>query len=169
MIAAVDRRFADTGREHPSWPAPRPRGAGPSDEEYSRVTNGTRYRILGARAEAWMLAAVDVGLALIERDVADPWARKPTTVVTRADRLVPVAPGAIALVVARSRLGGIDDAGVTLGAGDPAEQLGCVPHCGCDACDDGSDNEIRRLDVLIASVMAGARPAPAASWWPATD
>lgn len=37
----------------PSWPMPRPVGASPKDDEYSRVSNPGRYRVVEARATTW--------------------------------------------------------------------------------------------------------------------
>lgn len=155
LLGAVDGAFAITGRDLTAWPDPHPDRA-PLDDEYSRLGDPAKWRIIGARAEAWLDALVDAGLAVVDRNVSIQWRVEPATVIGRADRLVPVAAGALSLVVARSRLGDVDDAGVTLGVGDPAVCVTWLPSCGCDACDDGSQPELDRLDDHIVAVVGGA-------------
>jgi hypothetical protein len=61
LLAAVDAAFAVTGRGLIPWPHPHPDRA-PLDEEYSRVLDAAKWRIIGARAEAWLVALVDAAL-----------------------------------------------------------------------------------------------------------
>ena len=68
---------------------------------------------------------------------------------------MPLAAGALPLVVARSRIGEVDDAGVVLGVGDPAVCLARFPECGCDACDSGSQNELDNMDGHVFGVVRG--------------
>ena len=51
LQAQVDARWAE--RDLPSWPSPRPAMDPPRDEEYSRVSDPARYRIVHERARAW--------------------------------------------------------------------------------------------------------------------
>jgi len=146
--------FKVTGRRLVPWPDPHP-GRSPLEEEYSRLTDPTKWRIIGARADAWVLALTDAGLAMVQRDTSVHWRGTPGTVILRTDRVVPYATGAVPLVVARSRIGDIDDAGVTLGAGDPAVCVTWIPGCGCDACDSGSQNELDDLDAHILAIVSG--------------
>jgi hypothetical protein len=155
LLAAVDAAFEITGRGLAQWSDPHPDRSS-LDEEYSRLTDPGRWRIIGARIDAWLLALVDAGLAAVEREAAIRWRVKPGTVISRTERLAPAAAGALPLVVARSRLGDIDDAGVTLGVGDPANCLAWFPECGCDACDSGSRDELDRLDDHVRSIVSGA-------------
>lgn len=67
----VEREFALTGGDTPPWPNPHPGGASPGDDEYSRVTDPAKYRIVATRAEAWARALVAAGLAVRE-PVAEP-------------------------------------------------------------------------------------------------
>lgn len=90
LVAAVEAAFAVTGRGLAAWPDPHP-GRSPRDEEYSRVTDPYKWRIVGARAEAWLVALADAGVAQIEVDTEIPWDVPPTTIVTRADSAVPRA------------------------------------------------------------------------------
>jgi Family of unknown function (DUF6226) len=154
LLASVDATFEVTGRRFAAWPDPHP-DRSPLDEEYSRVADPGKWRIIGARAEAWLVALVEVGLATVERDAAVQWTETPGTVVTRSDRLVPRPIDAVCLVVARSRIADVDDAGVTLGVGDPAVCIAWIPECGCDACDSGSQSELDQLDAQILAVVSG--------------
>ena len=96
------------------------------------------------------------GIARILRHADVAWTEEPGTRVVSADMIVPWRDGALPLVVARSLIEGVADAGVTLGIGSPATVMGWFPHCGCDACDDGSAIEIAALDSSIAAVVTGA-------------
>ncbi len=140
LINAVDAAFDVTGRGLASWPDPHLESS-PAQDEYSRVTDPARYRIIGARAEAWLGALVDAGLATVDRGVSVEWRQSPTTLVSATDRAIPEAAGALPIVVARSRLEDVADAGVTLGFGDPAVCVTWLPDCGCDACDIGSQGQ----------------------------
>jgi Family of unknown function (DUF6226) len=155
LLAKVDAAFEVTGRGLASWPDAHP-GRSPLDEEYSRLTNPSRWRILGARADAWLVAVVDGGLAEVEPSAAVRWRVPPRTVISRTDHVAPYAAGALPLALARSQLGPVDDAGVTLGVGDPAIAVAWFPDCGCDACDSGSQDELDNLDAHILGIVSGA-------------
>jgi hypothetical protein len=156
LLAAAEAAFGVTGRGFRSWPDPHPGLRTPRDEEYSRVTDPGKWRIVGARAEAWLVALVDAGLAVLERDAEVRWqAAAPGPVISRTDRLVPHAAGALPLVVARSRIDDVADAGVTLGAGHPAVCVRFIPDCGCDACDSGSQDVLDELDRSVLDIVLG--------------
>ena len=155
LVEAVGAAFAETGYGLAAWPDPHPDRA-PLDAEYSRVTDPYKWRIVGARAEAWVAALADAGLAEVAPDAEVIWAAPPSTLMTRATRITPHAAGALPLVVARNRLATVDDAGVTLGVGDPAFGLGMIPTCGCDACDSGSQDVLDELDEYVLGVVSGA-------------
>jgi hypothetical protein len=155
LLAAVGDAFEVTGAGCPSWADPHP-DRSPLEEEYSRVTDPGRWRIVGARAEAWLIGLETSALATVERNVEVRWRVPPATEISRADRLLPRATGAAPLVIARSRIGDVDDAGVTLGVGNPAVCVAWFPACGCDACDGGSDYELHELDEHILGVISGA-------------
>jgi hypothetical protein len=154
LLAAVDVAFAVTGRGPTPWPDPHP-DRSPLDEEYSRLLDPAKWRIIGARAEAWLVALVSTALAVVQRDAAVGWRVEPGMDISRTDRVAPRADGALPLIAARSRLGDVDDAGVTLGAGDPATCVAWFPQCGCDACDNGSQYELDDLDRHILSIVTG--------------
>ena len=154
LLAAVNRAFEVTGRGLSPWPDPHP-DRSPLDEEYSRLLDPAKWWIVGARARAWMVALVAAGGADVAPDASVVWAATPTTVISGADRVVPRAAGARPLVLARSRLGDLDDAGVTLGLGDPAVCVGWFPDCGCDACDSGSQHALDELDRHLLGIVTG--------------
>ena len=74
LVELVERMFERSSVDVTSWPDPHP-DRRPDDGEYSRVTNAERYRILGARADAWADAAVEAGLAVVQDRVE--WVEPP--------------------------------------------------------------------------------------------
>lgn len=156
LVAAVDAAFAHTvAASHVvPWPAPHP-DRGPLDDEYSRVTDPAKWRIGGARADAWAQALSHRHLAAVDEDITVDWAVPPATVVTRSTRLRPAASGALAIVIGRSRIDRLDEAGVTLGVGTPAVWVAAVPDCGCDACDSGSQDVLDEIDAWFTSIVTG--------------
>lgn len=126
-----------------------------ADEEYSRVSNAAKWRIIGARADAWIDALVALGLATVEHDADVRWVEAPSSALTRTDVLAPTTAGGVALVVCRSRIDDVEDAGVTLAVGDPAVRIAFIPDCGCDACDSGSHDVIDALDSYVRPVVSG--------------
>lgn len=155
LVAAVEAAFVETGRRLATWPDPHP-DRSPYDDEYSRVTDPGKWRIVGARADAWLAALAETALAEVEFDTEIVWRVPPSTIVTRTHRAMPRVAGAMPLVVARSRLDAVDDAGVTLGVGHPAVRLAAIPTCGCDACDSGSQDVLDELDEYVLGVVSGA-------------
>ena len=154
LCTEVDAAFDVHARGLQQWDDPHP-DRSPLDEEYSRVVDPAKWRIIGARVDAWIDAIVSVGVATVERDAAVEWIDAPHTDVHRTDRIVPVRAGSLPIVVARSRIKGVDDAGVTIGAGNPAVQIETIPDCGCDACDSGSRDVLDQVDRSIGAVVTG--------------
>ncbi len=160
LLNAVDSAFAATSAGIERWADPH--GAeSPKAEEYSRVTDAERWRIIGARADAWVAALVESGLATVNRGVEVAWRDEPGPIITRTDLVTPSAPGALPIVIGRSSIVGgdnvrVDDVGVVLGVGAPAVCIARLPDCGCDACDSGSQNELDKLDEMLCSVTSGA-------------
>jgi Family of unknown function (DUF6226) len=156
LMAQVEAAFVSTADGLLQWDDPHPPPERlVADEEYSRVTNESRWRIIGARADAWIEALVQRDLATVERDTAQRWTEAPRTVVTRTDLVTPTSEGCLPLVVCRSRIEDIPDAGVTLGVGNPAIVVTFIPDCGCDACDSGSQDVIEQLDSFIRPIVTG--------------
>jgi Family of unknown function (DUF6226) len=156
LLAAVDDAFLGTSRGLRQWDDPH-RGEMPADEEYSRCTDPARWRIIGARADAWIEALTGSGVATVERDVALAWPND-VPLPRRCDLLVPSADGTLALALGRTGIDDVADAGVVVGVAGADRLLAVLtflPDCGCDACDSGSANELTVLDDAIGSVVSG--------------
>ena len=152
LIASVDAAFVETGRGLAGWEDPHP-DRRPLEEEYSRLTNPQKWRILRARAEAW-LKALDVGgLAEIDPDAAVVWEEQPRVDVVGVQRASPLGSGAIPLTFAWTRFDGAT--GVVIGVGDPTVVVEVLPDCGCDACDSGSQDALNELDEYVLGVVTG--------------
>lgn len=156
LVAEVEVAFTRSATGLERWDDPHP----PpdrivADDEYSRLTNPAKWRIIGARADAWIDALVGLGLATVDRDAAPRWVEQPASTVTRMDLVTPSVDGGLSLVVCRSRIEGVPDAGVTLGVGDPAVRIAFIPDCGCDACDSGSQDVIDHLDSYLRPIVTG--------------
>ena len=116
------------------------------------MTEPERYRLLAARADAWVEAVVAAGLG--EAEDVDPgsvtWVearhrpRSRTTVVRGR-------PGTQPVVVANLQ----DETFVQVGVGDPAEVLELQPDCGCDACDTGSADLLDTVDDAFVLALGG--------------
>jgi hypothetical protein len=156
LVEAVDRLFAVRLPELAVWPDPHD-GRPPADEEYSRTTNPERWRILGARVDAWVAALAAAGLASVENVAVDDieWEESPRSRMSSAARVIPCAVGACPMVVARSQIGDVPDTGITIGWGDPAVLVGLFPYCGCDACDDGAQRDLDAVDGRLSSIVSG--------------
>jgi hypothetical protein len=152
----VEAAFVETSRALSQWPDPHPDRSTMPDEAYSRITDAAKWRILAARTDAWLTALVDAGLATVEAEASPRWTSHSLPLIAHAERVIPVVPGALELVVAHSRIGDVDDAGIVLGVGNPTECVAWIPDCGCDACDSGSANELDYLDVYMNGVVTGA-------------
>lgn len=155
LLETIDRWFDSTALDHRPWPDPHAGLRTPRDEEYSRLTNPSRYRIVGARAQAWVAALDALGIARTDRAARVVWATAPGPRISSVQRIVARSPGTLVLVVARSQLGEVPDAGVVIGVGDLAVEVGHVPECGCDACDSGSQAELDCLDELLLAIVTG--------------
>ncbi|UFU05994.1 DUF6226 family protein [Ruania halotolerans] len=150
---AVEAIYAALPESRITWPNPRPDGAEPPDEAYSRVTDPERYVIVGARVLAWQQALLRLDLATAESiPITDPprWSATETGV-----RLVPHAEGALSLVLTTRRLEDVPECVLGLGIGDPPAWLDPVPDCACDACDFGSATLLEAIDESILDVVRG--------------
>jgi len=158
LRAEVDRVFVRTGADTPGWPDPHP-DRSPLDEEYSRVTDVGKYRILDARVDAWVEVLAERGVATATDVPAEPWVGglRPASDHLRVRRLTPSAPGGLSFLIATTLVGGEPfglDVGMTDGDQDPV-LLAMVPDCGCDACDSGSADLLVELDEWILTVARG--------------
>lgn len=156
-VHVADPRFA-------TWPDPW--DGPPPDDAYRRVTDPERYRIVGARVEAWCRVLVEAGLAVRETAVA-PWGWRPTNGPEDLTRLRPVVDGAVPLLL---DVGSTDVPGdhVRIGVGEPAVEVAMVPPCGCDACDDGSEELLDAVDLRIGSTVAGVLVHESGDGWSRT-
>lgn len=157
LLEYVEERFAARDPELRRWPDPHLGQAEDDEAEYSRVTDEPRYRIVAARARAWLDVLADQGLATLSDHEPDAIEWELTsradgppraTHVTVAE---PVADGAARLVVSW----GADFPFVHLAAGGPAVPLELIPDCGCDHCDSGSDDLLVQVDETILHVLGG--------------
>jgi hypothetical protein len=156
LARAVEDAFARTARGLERWDDPHPPpDRVVADEEYSRVTNPAKWRIIGARVDAWIDVLVAADVATVDRDAQVEWDEPPGPILTRTDVLRPTVAGGLPLVIGRSRIDTVDDAGVTLGVGLPAAFLHMIPDCGCDACDSGSDAVIEEVDTWLGGIVRG--------------
>ncbi len=150
----VEQTYRRDAGHLPTWPDPHA-DRSPTDHEYSRVLEPAKWRIVTARADAWTSALLELDLAAVRRDTSVEWARPHGAPITQIDRLVPRRSGAVALVLGHRGFEGLDDNALVIGVGDPAVELELVPHCGCDACDSGSQDVLDVVDDTIADVVAG--------------
>jgi hypothetical protein len=143
LRAAVDAAFVVTSRGLRRWDDPHA-GEMPSDDEYSRCLDPAKWRIIGARADAWVDALVRLRYATVEHGASVGSRASGFPAVTRTDVVHPRATGPLSLAVGRSRIEDVDDSGVELGAvrdGVLVDVVSFLPDCGCDACDRGSQPE----------------------------
>jgi hypothetical protein len=142
----------------PSWPDPHPGRASPRDEEYSRVTDPERYRLVHARARVWAdrlgdLPGVGVEtLAPAALDDAGQLGR-----FDRGVRLTSPRPGTLPLLLLEhdAPLPGRDAtlAMLRISVVRPEIELETWPDCGCDACDSGSADLLRAVDRTVGRVV----------------
>ena len=118
-------------------------------EAYSRVTDAERFRPLHTamvekilRLEAAFDVVRDEGYGLDEE------LEKPFNLARPSVRLSPKAPESAPIAVAFS-----DFPGLHVRFGRWSTKL--VPVCGCDACDETAEGEIKRITRMIDSVTDG--------------
>ena len=154
---AVEDAFERTAHGLERWDDPHPPpDRVVADEEYSRVTNPEKWRVIGARADAWLEVLVANDLATVRRDAAVEWEEPPGPNVTRVDLVRPAVPYGLPLVIGRSRIETVDDAGVTVGVGLPAVFVHAIPDCGCDACDSVSAAVTAEIDTWLSAIVDGS-------------
>lgn len=160
LVGAVERAFEETGRATPSWPDPHP-DREVTEEEYSRLTDPGKYRILDARVDAWAAVLDERGVAMLQDRTLASWlpgrggGGSPVPV---EQVLVPRRVGGLGLAVVRwstapQRFG--IDLGLIAPGDDTAVLLESIPDCGCDACDSGSADLLEQLDDWVLTVVRG--------------
>lgn len=134
----------------------------PADEEYSRVTDPGRYRVVHERGRLWAQVLGELPGVEVERlgqveipveAVGDPPLHLKTA--GRGLRLTSDRPGTLPLLLVERAPAPHDHETVAVlhvCVGQPGAELTAAPFCGCDACDDGSEDLLRTIDenVLIA-------------------
>lgn len=144
----------------PSWPDPHPGMASPDEQEYSRVSEPERYRIVHARARVWVES---LGAVLgIEVEPLAPASLDENGHLGRFDRGVRLAssrPGTLPLLLleqdVRLPTAAASLAVLHISVVRPAVVLQMLPVCGCDACDCGSDDLLDAIDETIGNVVGG--------------
>ncbi|MGF0118722.1 DUF6226 family protein [Promicromonospora sp. Marseille-Q5078] len=155
LKAQVDAAYARL--DLPSWPSPRPDDAEAREEEYSRVSDPHKYRVVHGRARAWteMLGALPgvvvehLGPVTTDRHEFD-----------RGVRIVSPVPGTLPLVLLEQDAGPTVHGETTdflqVAVQDPGHRIDYgVPDCGCDACDWGSAGLLDGIDDDVLGVVAG--------------
>ena len=152
---AMEEIYRRDAAHLPSWPDPHA-DRSPTDDEYSRVLDPAKWRVVTARADAWASTLIEAGVATLHRDVRVDWVRPHGAPIHRVDRLESGRSGSLPLLLGHRGFEGLDDNALVIGTADPAIELELVPHCGCDACDHGSQEVLDVVDGAIASVVTGA-------------
>lgn len=160
LTAAVEAAFDRTAAGLERWDDPHPPpDRVVADEEYSRVTNPAKWRIVGARLDAWTDVLTERSMARVEPSDRVEWGDHPAPSTVRIDLIVPVVDGGVVVVAGRTRLGDVDEAGVVLGVraakGGAVWMLAILPDCGCDACDSGSQDAIDEVDECLGAIVSG--------------
>lgn len=134
--------------------------ASPREEEYSRVTDPERYRVVQARGQVWTavlreLPGVGVGpVAPGALDRGDSPRR-----FDRGVRLASDRQGTLPLLLLEqdvplsAREGSLPRLHVSVGEAEAVVQA--LPYCGCDACDSGSDDLLEALDETVGRLVGG--------------
>ena len=156
LLPAVDEAFARLRGDLADWPDPHPGGRPAAEEEFSRVTEPERYRLLAVRADAWVEVLTARGTASAE--VMDPdevaWTGN---IHGRFDRVTVLhgRAGTQPVSVAWAPSQSADEAFVQVGVGQPAHVLESQPDCGCDACDTGSADLLETVDSAFILALDG--------------
>lgn len=166
VVASYDRLAI------PSWPNPHPGMTSPREEEYSRVTEPERYRIVHARARVW----VDTlsGLPGVEVDTLAPASVDDEGHLGRSERgvrLTSPRAGTLPLLLLESdvRLPGLEGSLAVLHISivRPDVAIEMLPDCGCDACDSGSSDLLSATDEAIGHLVGGPFVALRGKGWKA--
>lgn len=159
LLTDVDRAFDRLSEVTPGWDDPHVDADGnhraPQVDEYSRCADSQKYRILWARADAWLKVIEQRSWAVQVADIE--WALEPRLPVTSFTVLQPEAAGAARLVLART-VGGEDGTcpGILVAVGALSVPIEELPQCGCDACDGGSAELLAQLDKAVLSTIDGS-------------
>ena len=144
----------------PSWINPHPNMASPCAQEYSRVTDPERWRVVHSRARLWAAVLEDTLGAHTE-----PLASGSITPDDHSDkfdrgvRVTSRRPGALPLLLLERDVptlaGAATFAVLGIEVGDLGVRVASLPDCGCDACDSGSSDLLDAVDSTIGHVVGG--------------
>jgi len=144
--------------------------AQPREEEYSRITEPARYRIVHARAHAWAdtlghVPGIEVETlepASLDNEGRLGW-------FDRGVRLTSRRPGTLPLLLLErdATLSGLEGslAVLHISVVQPKVALEMLPDCGCDACDSGSADLLHAVDETIGYVVGGPLVALRGNGW----
>lgn len=156
----------------PRWPDPHAGVRSPRDDEYSRVTEPGRYRIVHARARAWTAVLEDALGVSVETLPAVAGDRAGRNGFHRGVRVVPRRPDALPLLLLERDVqqpGEASLAVLDIAVARPDVVVSSEPDCGCDACDSGSEDLIGAIDAAIGQVIDGPfvvlRGKTWRAWW----
>jgi hypothetical protein len=154
----------------PSWPNPHPGMAPASEEEYSRLTEPERYRIVHARARVWVDRVADllgVGVETLAPAALDEEGHLGR--FDRGVRLTSPRPQTLPLLLLERDVWwpGVEASVAVLHISvvRPEVALDRLPDCGCDACDYGSDDLLQAIDSTIGNVVGGPFVALRGNGW----
>lgn len=136
----------------------------PAEEEYSRVTDAGRYRIVHQRARLWAavlselprITAESMGPGRFAVEAGHP--RVPPRTYERGLRVTSDRPGTLPLLLLERE--GAQPEGDALAlirvcVAQPGVELTTQPDCGCDACDTGSEDLLGTIDEHVLVVVGG--------------
>lgn len=154
----------------PSWPDPHPGMVSPAEEEYSRVTEPERYRVVAARAGAWVQTLGALPGVRVEPLPPAPLDEKGHFgLFDRGVRLTADTPGTLALLLMErdvaTTTGTASMTVLHLSVERPEVAMQMLPDCGCDACDSGSEDLLETVDDTIRHVIGGPTVALRGRGW----
>lgn len=153
-----------TARYHllgmPSWPAPRPPEVEAREDEYERVTDAARYRVVHGRARVWTEVLGELpGITVDGLTAAELVGSRRTGRFDRGVRLTCDRPGTLPVLLLERdsrRHEGLDGVPVLqISLLRPDLDLELLPDCGCDACDSGSADLLEAVDDTLVEVLSG--------------
>lgn len=158
LVRRVTERYALLGL--PSWPAPRPPGVEARPEEYERVTDAARYRVVHGRARVWAEVLGELPGIAVDRLADTELAGSGRA--GRFDRGVRVTcdrPGTLPVLLLERDGEAFEDRGLVPGLQisllRPDLDVELLPDCGCDACDFGSADLLEAVDDTLVEVLSG--------------
>lgn len=180
LRAQVESRWAALGQ--PSWPPPRDPMDSPADEEYSRVTDPGRYRIVHERARLWAQVLGELPGVGVEQlgpgEIPVVAGDRPLHALTyeRGTRLTSARPGTLPLLLLERGVPRPEDLQPDVDAmavlhvcvARPEVGLTAQPDCGCDACDTGSEDILATIDEHVLIAVGGPLAVLRGRGWEAT-